>query len=171
MAHLAPAITFVFRPGGIQRDNVYTDWSTLVGKLNSVEGRKILEFDDSLSSPCLVPTGTWNMTDVMWAGFGPRAGTPRAHVVISDQGGPVVLVGLRMIGGQITLENRADNTSPISDFVDGTNHVHVGMRDDCGNTQIFNTGDKPLFDLGAPSSTPPGRTVFFSSRIRSLGSD
>ena len=138
MAHLAPVIAFVFRPGGNQKDNVYTDWSKLVTKLNSVEGRKILEFDDSLSSPCVIPPGTWNMSDVMWAGFGPRGGVTRSHVVISDVNGPVVLLGLRMIGGQITLENRADGTSPISDFIDGSNHVHIGMRDDCGNTQIFN---------------------------------
>jgi hypothetical protein len=161
MAHLAPVTTFVFRPGGTQKDNVYTDWADLVAKINGVEGRKILEFDDSLSSPCMISPGNWSMTDVMWTGFGPRSGAPRAHVVIPDQNPPVVLFGLRMIGGQIALENRANAKSPISDFADGSNHVHIGTREDCGNPQIFNTGDAPLFDLGTPGSTPPGRKVFF----------
>src|SRR6186713_1972744 len=39
---------FVFRPGGVQQDNVFTNWETLVDAMLTVEGRKILEFDDSI---------------------------------------------------------------------------------------------------------------------------
>ena len=39
---------FVFRPGGVQSGNVFTDWTTLVDALATIEGRKIIEFDDSI---------------------------------------------------------------------------------------------------------------------------
>lgn len=148
MASIAPILTFVFRPGGAAANNVFTDWPTLMTTLQSVEGRKILEFDDSLQSPCVIPVGTHNMRDVMWAGFGPRKGKTRSLVVIKEG---AIFQELRMIGGQITIDNQASATSPISDFVGGggdANHVQIGMRDDCGNTQLMNTGTAPLFDFG-----------------------
>src|SRR5688572_27700727 len=43
MATIAPVLAFVFRPGGVTDENVYTDWPTLVAQLNGVQGRKILE--------------------------------------------------------------------------------------------------------------------------------
>ena len=61
---------FVFRPGGVQQDNVFTNWETLVDAMLTVEGRKISSrrFD---SEPCVipaVPTGRdpWQMKDVSW---------------------------------------------------------------------------------------------------------
>jgi len=36
--------------------------------------------------------------------------------------------------------------TPVSDFADG-DHVQIGLRDDCGNTQIVNQGDVPMFNL------------------------
>jgi hypothetical protein len=167
MRPFAPILAFVFRPGGVACGNVYTDWAVLVGELNSVDGRKMLEFDDSLQSPCRVPAGTWNMRDVVWAGYGPRPGATRSVVAIEDG---AILEEFRMIGGQITIDNQANTVSPISDFADGAagaNHVQIGMRDDCGNTQIFNSGDAPLFDLG--SSTPTQRSVFFFVQNALLG--
>ncbi|MEA3000430.1 MAG: hypothetical protein QOK17_2263 [Sphingomonadales bacterium] len=167
MRPIAPILAFVFRPGGVACGNVYTDWAVLVGELNSVDGRKMLEFDDSLESPCRVPAGTWKMSDVVWAGYGPRPGATRSVVAIENG---AILQELRMIGGQITIDNQANTVSPISDFVDGAagaNHVQIGMRDDCGNTQIFNSGDAPLFDLG--SSTPAARSVFFFVQNTLLG--
>jgi hypothetical protein len=57
---------FVFRPQGIPHDNVFNDWRAVVTAMSSVEGRKLLEFDDSLVPPpirrCEIPPGTWPMT-------------------------------------------------------------------------------------------------------------
>jgi hypothetical protein len=151
MAIVAPVASFVFRPGGTAGNNVFTDWPSLMTALGSVEGRKILEFDDSAltgGKPCLIPPGTHPMRDVMWAGFGPKKGAPRSNVAIVEG---ARFTELRMIGGQITIDNRATTTSPIDDFVDGgaeANHIQIGMRDDCGNTQIMNSGTAPLFDFG-----------------------
>jgi len=116
--------------------------------MNGVQGRKIIEFDDSLvfgsANPgCQIPAGQWPMKDVMWAGFGPRSGVSRSTVVIRSG---AQFAGLRMIGGQITIINLAapPDPSPISDFVKG-DQVQIGMRDDCGNTQMVNQGKVPLF--------------------------
>src|SRR6267378_1576140 len=72
---------FVFRPGGPSVWNVFNDWPLLVSAMSCVDGRKMIEFDDSLA-PCDIPAGTWPMKDVMWAGFGPRQGKPRPIVNI-----------------------------------------------------------------------------------------
>ena len=141
---------FVFRPGGA--GGVFANWLSLVGAMSGVEGRKIIEFDDSLG-PCVIPAGTWPMKDVVWAGFGPDHGKPRTTVVISSG---AVFTNLRMIGGQITIVNQANSPdpSPVSDFVDPLHpeHVQIGLRDDCGNTQLVNSGDVPMFDLGNKSA-------------------
>lgn len=145
----SPAPTFVFRPGGIRGGNVYTDWAALVSALGSVDGRRILEFDDSAASPCVVPAGTWDMRDVMWAGFGP-SGTAARSVVEIREG--AVLTNLRMFGGQIQVNNMAETIVPISDFGVKQNMVHIGLRDDNGTGEIRNLGQAPLFDLGAHSA-------------------
>jgi hypothetical protein len=142
---------FVFRPGGIPGDNVFTDWPLLMSAMSGVEGRKILEFDDSVTSPCKITLGQWPMKDVMWAGFGPRPGVPRTTVAILSG---AEFTDLRMIGGQITIVNLAESPapSPVSDFSNNRDHVQIGLRDDCGNTQLANKFDVPLFNLGTNSA-------------------
>ncbi len=157
---------FLYRPGGIAGGNVFTDWASLMKAIGSQEGRKILEFDDS-EGLCAIPNGKWDMKDVMWAGYGPRTGAtsyvvgtigaglkvgdlpavPRTFVMIESG---TQFSNLRMIGGQLTIVNKATapDPSPVSDFFDGENHVHIGMRDDCGNSQFVNAGNVPMFDVG-----------------------
>jgi hypothetical protein len=53
-----------------------------------------------------------------------------------------------MIGGQITILNKATKTPPIADFMNG-DHVHIGLRDDAGNTDLINEGEAPLFHIEA----------------------
>jgi hypothetical protein len=146
---------FVFRPAGIPGGNVFTDWQLLITAMAGVEGRKILEFDDSFLPQhpppfCPIPAGVWPMKDVMWAGFGPRPSVPRTTVHISSG---AVFTNLRMIGGQLTIVNLAQSPDPppISDF-GARDHVHIGMRDDCGNTQLVNKFDVPMFDLKGQSA-------------------
>jgi hypothetical protein len=148
---------FVFRPQGISNDNVFTDWTALMAAMSSVEGRKMLEFDDSLVPPpvrrCEIPPGTWDMTDVTWAGFGPRPGVPRPRVDILSG---ARLLGLRMIGN-VTVVGQVfagqNGVPPISDFGD-PDQMHIGLRDDGGGVHIANQGDVPIFDID-------GMQVFF----------
>ncbi|WP_433963686.1 hypothetical protein [Tunturiibacter gelidiferens] len=130
--------------------NVFTDWQSLITAMSGVEGRKILEFDDSLVAPtdaCKIPVGTWSMKDVVWAGFGPRPGFPRTTVRILSG---AVFTNFRMIGGQILIVNQATGAvpSPVSDFGPGVDLLQIGLRDDCGNTQLVNQFEIPMFDLG-----------------------
>jgi hypothetical protein len=148
---------FVFRPGGGLGGSVFNNWLLLMSAMSDVEGRKVLEFDDSLVPPgvgCDIPAGTWPMKDVMWAGFGPRPGVPRTVVNILTG---AEFTDLRMIGGQITIVSNVMQPapSPISDFKDLpiADHVQIGLRDDCGNTQIVNQGKVAMFNLGGHSAT------------------
>jgi hypothetical protein len=154
------ARAFVFRPGGVEDRNVFTDWSTLITAMSSVQGRKMLEFDDSmapvtapsLEPSCVIPPGTWPMKDVVWSGYGPRS-SPFAFRTLVDIADGAVFTDLRMIGGQITVRNNATTVSPVSDFVANTNadQIHIGMRDDSGNPHLTNLGTKPMFALGSVS--------------------
>lgn len=74
-----PRTCFVFRPGGVAVENVYTDFTALMAAVNSVEGCKEILFDDSLLSPCVIPAGAWDFTDVVLNGI--NIGTP---VSVSD---------------------------------------------------------------------------------------
>jgi len=149
-ANNSPGRAFVFRPGGVAGGNVYVSWPSLVAAMSSGQGRKMLEFDDSVLTPCVIPAGVWPMKDVVWGGYGPRS-NPGVFRTVVDITEGAVFTGLRMIGGQITIRNKATATSPVSDFGPGTNHVHIGLRDDCGNSQFQNLGTVPMFALGAIS--------------------
>jgi hypothetical protein len=143
---------FVFRPGGDQadpNDNVFTSWPELVTALGTMEGRKIIEFDDSIAGACVITAGQWAMNDVSWGGFGPRPGKARPRVEIVEG---AVITGLRIIGGQITIVNQATDTPPISDFK-AFDQVHIGLRDDGGNTEFINDGPAPLFSIAVSPVT------------------
>jgi len=55
--------TFVFQPGGVAADNVYTDWSLLMTDLATISGPKVIEFDTTLSGVGYgtIPSGTWTI--------------------------------------------------------------------------------------------------------------
>lgn len=53
--------TLVFRPGGTADGNVYTGWADLMGVLAVTEGPVTIEIDDSITSPAVVPIGTWDL--------------------------------------------------------------------------------------------------------------
>lgn len=180
----SPVPTFVFRPGGIAGGNVYSNWESLVEALSSKEGRRILEFDDSAVSPqpCEIPPGEWPMKDVTWAGFGPRSPKGAFRSVVEIREG-ATFTDLRMIGGQITIQNKASLTPPISDFVPTppggptiSNHVNIGLRDDSGTPELQNLGAQPLFDVGSCSVTFFIQNALFGVRsttplIRQSGGD
>jgi hypothetical protein len=152
---------FVFRPGEPNpAQNVFADWQLLINGMSQVEGRKILEFDDSIAE-VQIPAGEWPMKDVVWVGFGPRpppapGQTPGPNTRVNILDG-ASFTGLRVIGGQITIVNRAASVSPVADFVSdrigSINHVQIGLRDDCGNSQIVNQGTASMFDLKENSAT------------------
>lgn len=66
----SPRTAFVFRPGGVQAENVYTVWADLVAAIATVEGPTVVFFDDSIVSPIVIPAGgPYDMTDVEWTSY------------------------------------------------------------------------------------------------------
>jgi len=93
-----PRTTFVFRPGGIATENVYTTWPTLMTALNLVQGAKTILFDDSVASPCTIPAGgPYAMADTEWLAL--NGGTPVAIAVALGAS----FTGLRRFRGNMTV--------------------------------------------------------------------
>src|SRR5215470_19754884 len=88
-SHLCPGSAYngifsyvvVLRPGGVPGQNVVTTWADAMAKLAVQQGQRILEFDDSIVSPIVVPAGTWNMANVIWSGGGVGKQAPVVQVV------------------------------------------------------------------------------------------
>jgi len=59
---------FVYRPGGVAGENVYTDVPSLYAALSSIQGNKLVLIDDSIVSPAPWPAmgggGTYNLDGV-----------------------------------------------------------------------------------------------------------
>src|SRR5262245_60673504 len=138
-------LTFVFRPGGVPGGNVFTDFFALKNALAAAEGLKILEFDDSIVSPILLPAGTFPMHLVSWTGSAPRGGALHARVTIPEG---CLLPGLRMISGQVEGECTATATAPVADFATGARLLRLRRRLDDGGPFVFCTGPAPLSDAG-----------------------
>lgn len=147
LASLSPDVdnqetVFVFRPGGVAGNNVYTDWDSLYAALNAKPGLRALEFDDSIA-PCVVPAGNWNMTSVSWSGpvdaFSPM-------VVATVQEG-AVFTGLRTIKGALSVVFTGA-TPPVTDFTAGQQDVIFVAQ----GSSIQCTGTGPFIRTSVPGA-------------------
>ena len=59
----AKQYAFVYRPGGVAGDNVYTTWPTLMAAVAAVQGPKVVQLDGTAGA-LTVPAGAWNIQDV-----------------------------------------------------------------------------------------------------------
>ena len=152
-----PGSTFVFRPGGVASGNVYTTWATLYAALSATEGTRILEFDDAIVSPCVVPAGAWTMTDVTWAGRYSTVGQIDVEVVEG-----AVFTGLRRFQDRL-LVNFTGATSPVSDFAASGDQVLL-LRD----AAIGCSGTGSFFSVSAGFGLT-GFILIDGGALRSLG--
>ena len=68
--------TFVFQPGGTAAGNVYTSWAALMAQLNlicpagadSVRPPSLIVVDDNYTTPAVIPSGAYNLSNVEFAG-------------------------------------------------------------------------------------------------------
>jgi hypothetical protein len=51
----------VFRPGGTADGHIYTSWSLLMDAFATTEGPIYIAIDDSVTSPAVIPNGTWDL--------------------------------------------------------------------------------------------------------------
>lgn len=137
---------FVFQPGGVQEDNVYTDWAALVAAMQAVEGLKVLQFDDTFVSPAVIPPGIWDMTDVEWFGLYEDTTGDLVQVTVSDGAS---FINLRQISGKLNVINLNNTTAPVVVLPTGApNRVffQLGFGPMGDNPQILNSGAAPFFD-------------------------
>jgi len=53
--------TLVYRPGGVDTDNVYSSWSSLMSAFSQLEGVVTIDVDTNVASPATVPVGTYDL--------------------------------------------------------------------------------------------------------------
>lgn len=130
-----PVPVVVFRPGGVAVQNVVTTWSDAVALLSLSQGTRILEFDDRIVSPIVIPTGgPYDMEDVVWSG-GADARSPLVHV---PEG--VTFINLRRFDLRIQVVFTGA-TPPVADFNPAVPEVVVIDR----GASITTTGSGPFF--------------------------
>jgi len=66
----ATSPAFVYQEGGVAAGNVYNTWAALYAAMNAVAGPRVLQIDNSVTSPCVVPAGAYNLADVTMVGRG-----------------------------------------------------------------------------------------------------
>ena len=146
---LAAGVTqyvFVYQPGGVAIDNVYTDWPTLYTALSAVKGERLVEFDASFTSPCVIPAGVYALEDVIFTGNWTR---PNTNVTF-DVG--VVTTGLRHIRTSLRITAADPAVAPIADFTPGSNTM---LLDD-GVTLFFGG---PIIDFSGLSVEDQGSLI------------
>lgn len=137
---------------------MFSDWAPLVQAMAFTPGYKVLQFDNTAQSPCVIPAGTWDMTQVEWNGF-VAPNSPFATVAISiggaPSGGDVVFTNLRKVGGDIGVLNLNTTVAPVTIPETGAN-FEWGSGPMGDFPTLTNTGPAPFFDLSAMT---PG-TIF-----------
>jgi hypothetical protein len=146
-----PQNTFIFRPGAPQGrlesgSPVYNDFTRLYADLSATAGAKELVFDDSLSSPCTIPAGSYDMSDVTWRGGrgaayngGPNQVTFAAGVIITN--------ATRFIN--LVLEQTVTTTGAIFRYNSGGTEVVVA---ESTTFQGFGASLDPLIQVSTGSS-------------------
>jgi hypothetical protein len=136
-ADATPTLAFVFRPGGVAGGNVYTTWPSLMAAVGPVQGPKVIQFDDTIISPVVVPAGTYDMMQTAWAGI-------LNHQTVVNVSEGAVFPRLRRFTNNILVQFTG-STPPVSDFSFSFDTVFfdVGASMTC-------IGTGPFFRVAAP---------------------
>jgi hypothetical protein len=157
-----PNAVVVFRPGGTAGGNVYTTWASALAALALVNGKKTLQFDDSITSPIVLPTGSFDMTDTEWIGARPPNDSS-VQVTISDG---TSLPNLYQLGSDLTITNLNATTAPVVIPAGASVTIEIGFSPSGAYTQLVNNGAAPFFDCSAGGA---GFFAFFRVQGRFSG--
>ena len=141
--------TFVFQPGGAPGANVFDNWTALTAVLGTVQGPKLVQFDDTFSSPCVIPPGAYDMTNVTWTGNG--ASNVATAVDVKD--GVTFKLLREITGGVYVTYSGAGSPAPIEDITD---QAALRITD---NASVTTAGSGPFVRISDPSTD--GSTVVF----------
>jgi len=149
----------VFRPGGVAKGNVYTDWATLVADAVQVQGRKTIQFDDSVVSPVVIPAGVWDMDQTEWFAFYRTNGTLAPTTIVRQVqiADGASFTNLRKIGGDLSVVNLNNTNAPIV----------IGPLVGASGVAIFEAGSGFTGDF--PFLTNLGTAPFFDCTALSAG--
>lgn len=149
-----PDNTVVFRPGDPagSHDNVYTTWTAVYGAIQRSHGlgRMTLQFDDTFTTPVVIPPGQWEMNggDVYWNSYNNK---PTCTVEFADGAQIVVETPLNALPTwQPIMELHGTNLRLVSNRVGpvapfkGVSLVLVGNRVRLLNTMV---SAKPMFEV------------------------
>ena len=138
---------FVFRPGGVAINNVYTDWNELYADLQKVEGYRYIQFDSQFA-PCVIPGGTWDMSYVEWH----AAVLPGTGIFSSvsfgdgiDPANDAIFPNLQKVGGELSITCLNVASAPIA--VNPAGQIfELGTAESGDFPIINNNGLVPFFD-------------------------
>lgn len=129
----------VLQPGGVATQNVVTTWADAVARLALQQGQRVLEFDDSIVSPIVIPAGAYDMTNVIWSGGGVATEAPIVQIVEGAS-----FTGLRQFDDRVIVAFTGV-TPPVTDFnVAGPIQDTVTLDH---SARIFSSGAGPFFRL------------------------
>lgn len=111
---------FIFQPDGTPGDNVYDDFGALYTAYTAAKGQKLIEIDDSITSPAVIPAATYDLPDTSIVGNWSRRFT---ELSLAEG---VVFTNFRRFATNIRVAG--PTTAPISDLI-GTNNRFI--FDDC----------------------------------------
>lgn len=132
---------FIFRPGGVQENNVYTNWSDLMDARALLDGPATIIIDDSLDAT-EISEGTWelnrNTTITGYRGYeNTETSGTMATLTIS---GSAQLVNPSEFESIIVIGNGSD----VSSFVNGGSFTTMNVV--ARNSKFWTTGNQPLFE-------------------------
>jgi len=158
--------TFIFRPGATATRfdagvPVYTDFLQLYADLQATEGRKVIIFDDSISSPCTIPvlSGSYIFGDTKWSGGDFSVGDNNGVVVTFAAGALVATPPVAFEGLEISLP-----VGVATPFVYGSNSkipmVNCRFSTIAAGQPMFSiTGTQTVFYLHNTRFAPGGGVV------------
>ena len=103
---------FVFQPGGTATANQYTSWASLYANFSATKGTKVIVFDDSIVSPCVMPAGAYDFSNAILSGTGININAGGNQLQLSN--GVTWTGTLPYITG--TLDITSISTAPIATF-------------------------------------------------------
>jgi hypothetical protein len=129
----------VFQPGGVATENVVTSWADVMTRLALLKGTRVLQFDDSFTSPIVIPVGgPYDMTGVTWSPIPDRI----SQVEVPEG---VTFTHLRDFDGRIHV-TFTGTTAPVADFGQGPPQLDTLTLDHAA--EIRSTGAGPFFSIG-----------------------
>jgi hypothetical protein len=130
----------VFRPGGVAGENVVVTWADALARLALLQGQRILQFDDSVVTPIVIPVGgPYDMTGVTWSTVPDRIVEVRIPEGAS-------FTHLRSFLDRIHVRFTG-TTPPIADFGQAPPQIDTVTID--GFAELSSSGAGPLMDVGA----------------------